>query len=398
MLFVLLLAVTTAAIAGSAAYFSVYGLANTFAGVFWSVVIMGGSLEAGKLVATSYLYRYWLDTPKLLRGYLIASVGALMLLTSMGIFGYLSSGYQTDMLPLQQIESQVKLLEQEKTTKLDRKKQIDKQIADLPADYVTGRNVLINQFRVEQKDVTVRLNELDKQILELRQQQIKSEAHVGPIIYIAKAFNLATDDATKYIIFLIIFAFDPMAVALTLALNIVIRKREEEPTTPPTDWLTFDTNKQSILPTEMIEEPIIEQLPKVEEVVPEEPSSGHTILLRRPILYPIPGDMAMPAPDPEPVVEPTPVESPLVNLMDTVQEKPIENEETQFIKEMYDNVQQGNPHNAQNTFFYTNKMSLEQKLGEISKYYHRLVRLPDPTDLEKSHMVRARKILDNHKL
>ena len=109
--FIVLLALTTTFIAGSAAFFSVYGLASTFSGTFWSVVLMGSSLEAGKLIAASYLYRYWHVTNFWLKTYLMAGVAALMLLTSTGIFGYLSSGYQTDVLPLKQIEQQVKVLE-----------------------------------------------------------------------------------------------------------------------------------------------------------------------------------------------------------------------------------------------------------------------------------------------
>lgn len=228
MFFILLLILSTIAIAGSAAFFSVYGLAHTFGGVFWSMVVMGASLEAGKLVAASYLYRYWTRTNVLLRSYMMAGVLVLMLLTSGGIFGYLSSGYQADVLPLKQIDTQITLLEEEKARVLARKKEMDQQVTQMPENYATARIKLMREQEPEQKYIQQRIKELDKEVLELKQTQIKTEAHIGPITYVAKAFDLGTDDATKWLIFMIIFAFDPMAVALTLAVNIALRRREEE--------------------------------------------------------------------------------------------------------------------------------------------------------------------------
>lgn len=247
MFFIALLIASTTAIAGAAAYFSVYGLAYTFSGVFWSVVAMGASLEVGKLIAASYLYRYWDKTNTILRSYLMFGVAALMLLTSVGIFGYLSSGYQQDVLPLKQKTEQVQLLEAEKARLLARKQQIDNIIAgSATVNTVEGtkgidrnavralrettraRESLVRQYRSEQTDATKRIKDLDAELLALKQDLIKVEAHIGPITYIANAFDLPTDNATKYLIFLIIFAFDPMAVALTLAVNTALRIRREE--------------------------------------------------------------------------------------------------------------------------------------------------------------------------
>lgn len=228
MLFIAILIIAATAIAGSAAFFSVYGLAFTFSGTFWSVVVMGASLELGKLVAASYLYRYWTQTHLALKVYLMTGVLALMVLTSTGIFGYLSTGYQADVLPLKQAQEQVKILEEEKVRLLDRKKQIDTQIAQLPTNSVKGRTQLMKGFKDEQVSVTNRLTELDKESLAFKQKLIQTEAHIGPITYIATAFGLDSDNATKYLIYLIIFAFDPMAVALTLAVNIAQRLRKEE--------------------------------------------------------------------------------------------------------------------------------------------------------------------------
>lgn len=264
MFFIVVLVITTLCIASSAAFFSVYGLVQLFHGISLYVLIMGSSLELGKLVSISYLYRYWQLTSIWLKIYLMLGIFALMVLTSMGIFGLLSVGYMTDSLPIKQIEQQVQLLDEEKGRLIDRKKQIDTQIANLPMEMSKGRVKLINGFKNEQEQTTNRINALSKEILETKTKLIQSEAHVGPITYIAKAFKLEADDATKYLIYLIIFVFDPMAVALTLAVNITLRDKretdEEEVNWFPIENVVEDVPEvvqEVIVPTEQKEDPII---------------------------------------------------------------------------------------------------------------------------------------------
>lgn len=281
--FIVLLMAAATAIAGAAAYFSVYGLAYTFSGVFWSVVVMGASLEAGKLVAASYLYRYWDRTGWILKTYLISGVIALMVLTSTGIFGYLSTGYQQDVLPLKQKQQQVQLLEAEKSRALNRKQQIDEIIAGNSSTAASagtganaarilretnrGRDQVSRQFREEQKEVTQRVAQLDKELLALKQDLVQAEAHIGPIMFVAQAFNMGADDATKWLIFLIIFAFDPMAVALTLAVNIALRLHKED--------LEKAKQQPEVVPVPLPEpEPEDPPKPEPEVVVAEEPNDA----------------------------------------------------------------------------------------------------------------------------
>lgn len=98
----------------------------------------------------------------------------------------------------------------------------------MPQNSVKGRVQLIKGFKDEQATVTARIAALDKDILDNKTKLIQTQAHIGPVTYIATAFGLDSDNATKYLIYLIIFAFDPMAVALTLAVNIAQRLRREE--------------------------------------------------------------------------------------------------------------------------------------------------------------------------
>lgn len=228
MLFIILLALTTISIAGIAAFFSVYGLAQIFQGTFVAVLIMGGALEAGKLVATSFLYRYWDQVGWFMKTYLISAVLLLMVITSMGIFGMLSTGYQSDTISLKDTEVVINLLEQEQQQLITRKREIDAQIASLPSNSITGRQRLMKSFDPEVKIINKRLPEISTEIKTLNTKLIQVEAHVGPIVYIAKAMGESVDDATKYMILLIIAVFDPLAVVLTVGVNIALRQWNED--------------------------------------------------------------------------------------------------------------------------------------------------------------------------
>ena len=207
--FIVLLALGAFLLASVSGFFSVWGLAQTYSGIFWFVIAMGIAIEYGKLIAVSFIYRFWNIGPKVLNYYLLIAITAVMAVTAAGHYGFLTSGYQTDSLPLKQVEAQVQVLDQERNRLLQRKIQIDAQISQLPANSVRGRVSLIRQFKTEQLQTTDRLNALDQDLLKLKQQQITTEAHTGPIVFIAKAAHVDTDTATHYLTLLLIFVFDP---------------------------------------------------------------------------------------------------------------------------------------------------------------------------------------------
>ena len=237
--FIIILVLTTLAIAGSAAAFSVYGLAQIFAGAFVPVVVMGASLEAGKLVAASYIYRYWKDISVLMRAYLLSAILILMVITSAGIFGFLSAAYQTDTLPLKEMESRIELygerkieIKNLKAERIAQRSNLDAQIAAIPGTHSTNRRKMRESQKDERAQIAADLKQFGAELLqvsndrsEIQNNKIQQEAHIGPIIYIAKVFEKDTDDATMWMIILIIFAFDPLAVALTIATNNVMMHR-----------------------------------------------------------------------------------------------------------------------------------------------------------------------------
>ena len=163
-MFALILLLTTLAVAGSAAGFSIYGLANIFGGAFLSVIFMGSALEAGKLVAASYLYRYWHEVKLWLKLYFMVAIFVLMVITSTGIFGYLSSAYQQDTLQLKELQVQIDLLKDEKGELTVRKDFIDADIASLPNNYITARQRLLGPkgYGPELTVIKVRVPEITK--------------------------------------------------------------------------------------------------------------------------------------------------------------------------------------------------------------------------------------------
>tara|TARA_R110000764_G_scaffold2498_11_gene10412 strand:- start:142 stop:1110 length:969 start_codon:yes stop_codon:yes gene_type:complete len=250
--FVLLVAL---GISGVAAWYSIIGLAAIFAAAKIPVIIMGASLEIGKLVTASWLYQNWERAPFLLKSYLTIAVVVLMFITSMGIFGFLSKAHmdQTivsgdNTLLIEQLDQRIS---REQTRIRDAElviSQLDQSVQTLMNyDRIRGNDGAI-AVREGQKDERNNLNaiidsasnsvgDLRGQRLELSQEQLALEAEVGPIRYIAELVydgDPTVDilgDAVRYVILIIIFVFDPLAVLLLIAANISIKDQKPKLTT-----------------------------------------------------------------------------------------------------------------------------------------------------------------------
>jgi len=288
-MFIALLIISVLSIAGSAAFFSVYGLAQIFSGAFWAVIMMGGSLEAGKLMAASYTYRYWNHIGKTLKAYLISAIVILMIVTSVGIFGFLSAAYQKDILPLAEMEEKIVLLTQQ-STELDklksekliqRQRLVDdksKEIAALPSNYATKKKEVAERYQIQLDridesvagyEVQVRtiLDEKQKIKLSTLQQEIKT----GPIVFIAEAVGKEVNNATTWLIIIIIFAFDPLAVALTIGVNIALVERQSHKRRRKDDRIhvleeALDTHEKPSEPTYSEMEQVVDSIGEKEEI------------------------------------------------------------------------------------------------------------------------------------
>jgi len=231
-LFIFILAFSALFIAGNAAFFSVTGLSHLFAGAFWSVVIMASSLELGKLVTASFLHRYWTTLSRWIKIYLVSGCLILVGITSIGIFGYLSKAYQGSTLQLNEITLELNLYEEEldrlKENKAYLQEEMDIQINSLPDNYITARRNLRNEYYEQISKVTAQITTVTSEISDLKISILQTGADVGPILYVADAFNTDVDTVVKWLIFILILVFDPLAVALVLATNIAITKYKED--------------------------------------------------------------------------------------------------------------------------------------------------------------------------
>jgi len=238
-------------IAGCAAYFSVTGLGVLFAGASISVMVMAGSLELAKLVAATYLKQEWDSLKGFNKWYLTISVGTLMLITSAGIFGYLSNAFQQQNLGLQKIERDIAVYQTQitkndgeiarYTTQLTNQQNIrNSQEANLSKqidkDKTTARvSQMIRSADKEITSISTRIDELTKQnnvaldsINAIKNANINLEREVGGFRFVAEAFNVPLNTVVKFFIFIIVIVFDPLAVALIIAFNGLLMKRKEE--------------------------------------------------------------------------------------------------------------------------------------------------------------------------
>ena len=212
-------------LSGIAAYYSVVGLTSIFVGAYWSVVIMGSSLEFAKLVTASWLYRNWKSAPWTLKSYLTTSVLLLMLITSMGIFGFLSKSHIDSTLNAGVNTVELKTLTQQETILKDKLDYLLKRAKD-PS---TASNKLDKQIQTTQKQ----LSEVNDKKLPILKESNKLSADIGPIKYVAVMFygkdENGVDKAVRMVIMLIMLVFDPLAVLLLIAGNISLEKRNGAP-------------------------------------------------------------------------------------------------------------------------------------------------------------------------
>lgn len=219
-------------VAGSAAFFSVFGLSKLFSGAALSVIVMAGSLEFTKLVAASFLYQYWYDMGRILKWYLTLGVAVLVLITSAGIFGYLSNAYQGATVVFEKQTTALLAyedrLEQLEEDKVFLKEELDVQVASLPENYITAKRKLREDFNPQIQKVNNEILDIKGKVADLKVELIETGVDVGPAIYLARTFDTDVDTVVKFFIFILIFVFDPMALAMVIAWNTSLGRKSYE--------------------------------------------------------------------------------------------------------------------------------------------------------------------------
>ena len=267
-LFPLLIALSALAVSGSAAFYSVFGLSKLFAGASLQVIIMAGSLEFAKLVVASLLYQYWDTINKVLRTDLSIAVFVLMVITSGGIYGFLSGAYQETATKSELLDKSLAILnqkqtrfEEQKTDLTIEKTQLNKSISELrislsnptsvsyydkEAEQVitttssSARRALQSELKntiADRDTINIRLEAILDSIsvtdMALLDKEIDNEAEreLGPLKYLAETTGKDMGTVVNWFLLLIVFVFDPLAIALVVAANFAfaqIKPKKEE--------------------------------------------------------------------------------------------------------------------------------------------------------------------------
>jgi len=254
-----------------AAGYSIVGLSTLFAGAVVPIIAMGSALEVGKLVAASWLYNNWRNklVPYTIKMYLTFAVVVLIFITSMGIFGFLSKAHLDQVQPVSSNNIKIELIDKQITQQqiiIDRSQktldQLDKALDKyIDMEYVTRGLKERKKQEEERTLLTTAINEASDKISnltlkksEIALEQDKIEAEVGPIKYIAELIYGENakdhfDKAVRWVIIVLIFVFDPLAVLLLIAANISLRSRkvakEEDETKIKKDYEKEATNAKA---------------------------------------------------------------------------------------------------------------------------------------------------------
>jgi len=238
---------TAISISAVAAYYSIVGLTAIFSSAFWPIVIMGSVLEVGKLVSASWLYRNWKYTPKLLKYYLTSAIIILMIITSMGIFGFLSRAHIEHTVTQDDSSGKIQLIERKVGFEQSKIKDAERILEQLDAsvdklleyDKVSGKGgaLAIRQSQKQERQELLKviqesmetISTYQLEVEELNKEKRIIEAEVGPLKYIAELLygeqaRSHLESTVRVVIILIVSAFDPLAVMLLIAANISLTR------------------------------------------------------------------------------------------------------------------------------------------------------------------------------
>jgi hypothetical protein len=255
-IFPFIIALSALSVSASAAFYSVTGLSMLFAGAGIAVVIMASSLEIAKLVIASLLYQYWNQLNKVLRIYLTIAAGILILITSAGIYGYLSNAYQKTADQTSIIDSKIAALESKKKLFEETRDNILKEKQSIATLQGTLSQASTTQFTDKNGNLVVRSNNaairniesasksneklsakidvvndsifsIESKILEIRTTAV-GESELGPLKYLSGLTGVPMEKIINWYILVIIFVFDPLAIALVIAANFAFAKLKQK--------------------------------------------------------------------------------------------------------------------------------------------------------------------------
>ena len=317
-IFPFIIASSALSVSASAAFYSISGLSKLFAGAALAVIIMTTSLEVAKLVIASLLYQYRKTIPKLLKYYLTVAAVILVLITSMGIYGFLSAAYQETAAKAGSIDAQISLIETKRdnvreqlAVYSDEKSSINTAVAELRSglsnnkiqykDRETGQIInttssstrralerQLDQAILRQTEINTKVDGLNERLFEYETEIVEVTINndiageLGPLKYLSGLTGTPMDKIINYLLLTIIFVFDPLAIALVIAANYSFellkgktkeKVKVEAPLIPSLEELTIISEKQNelIKTLEIINSPshsdVLRKLNKLDKMV-----------------------------------------------------------------------------------------------------------------------------------
>lgn len=258
-MFPILVLISALLLAACAAFFSVTGIAALFVGASLSAGVMAASMELAKIVSVSFLYRYHRQIPKTLRAYMWIGTVVIMMITSIGIYGYLSSAYATSATDIQGKENQIILYQSMQQTAADNIARLEtrnnqllegraQQEARIDEYMRLGRTTGLQQRMIRDQDTEIKSNQSEIAALSKTKDSlallattttnsIGTSGKIGTFYYVAKSLGVPLDTIVRWFILVLVVVFDPMSISLFLAYNVIVKKNPTAGMLPSDDKL-----------------------------------------------------------------------------------------------------------------------------------------------------------------
>jgi len=304
-------------------YYSIFGISKLFSGGSWSILGMAAMLELSKLVVVTFLHDHFKTLRLLFKGYLLSAAVVLMMITSIGVYGYLTNSYQETAKIVYKAQNEVILLDQKKELFIQQKAQLDKLIEEKNGRLKSLDNIRVSQQNAYTEQLTQKrgtgglsrsMTSIDKsseslnaELSQLTQKsfalsdsiakidqtklQVSNEtfsSELGPLLYLSRITGIPMDNVVNWFILILVIVFDPLAVSLVIAANHLSSKEKkkyeledlvESFPTPVNDQITDSVTQQTNPLDELTEigqemgmydeEPDVVIIPQVEETFEE---------------------------------------------------------------------------------------------------------------------------------
>lgn len=220
------LIISAVGVSSLGAFFSIVGIGKLFSGAVLAVWLMAGALELAKFTIAAYLHQVWDRLHKVFKTYLLLAVVTLSLITSMGIFGFLSAAYQASSAVLEKEQIKLRSLQEQRVRNDQEISRLQKSIDEIPASFISKKMKTRSEAEPFLRELAKDSDRIAKETTEANLIILEIQGKIGPLIYIARMFGADVDNVVKYLILLLVSVFDPLAICLVIAISEAMKQRK----------------------------------------------------------------------------------------------------------------------------------------------------------------------------